>query len=111
MVDIGLTAPTQSHARFRKLHIREQLLLQVLIISIIGFVAAAFAIWGLYRTGALLQDVRESISPARYALQLAKELEHIYGLSEAYQLSFSQPAQRDAISGEIEESKQRIREF
>jgi serine phosphatase RsbU (regulator of sigma subunit)/HAMP domain-containing protein len=108
VVDIILAAPRQSFARFRKLHIREQLLLQVLIISIIGLVATSFAIWGLYQTGALLQDVRDSISPARYAVQLAKELEHVYGLSEAYQLSFNQPQQRDVICTEIDESKERI---
>src|SRR5215472_12068607 len=111
MVDTTLTAPRQSIARFRKLHIREQLLLQVLIVSMIGFVATSFAIWGLYRTGALLQDVRDSISPARYAVQLAKELEHVYGLSEAYQLSFNQPQQRDVICTEIDESKDRIRDL
>jgi serine phosphatase RsbU (regulator of sigma subunit) len=111
VVDITLAAPRQSFVQFRQLHIRQQLLLQVLIISIIGFVAASFAIWGLYRTGDLLQDVRDSISPARYADELAKELEHVYGLSEAYQLSFNQPREQDTICMEIDESKERIKKL
>jgi HAMP domain-containing protein len=43
-------------------------------------------------------------------VQLAKELEHVYGLSEAYQLSFNQP-QQDVICTEIDESKERIRDL
>jgi serine phosphatase RsbU (regulator of sigma subunit) len=108
MVDIALEAARQPFAQSWKLHIRQQLLLQVLIISIIGFAAASFAIWGLYRTGALLQDVRDGISPARYAGELATELERVYSLSEAYQLSFNQPKEQNTICTEIDDSKERI---
>jgi serine phosphatase RsbU (regulator of sigma subunit) len=108
MVDIALEAPRQPLAQSWKLHIRQQLLLQVLIISIIAFTAASFAIWGLHRTGALLQDVRDDINPARYADELATELQHVYGLSEAYQLSFNQPKQQNAICTEVDDSKERI---
>jgi serine phosphatase RsbU (regulator of sigma subunit) len=94
-----------------KFSIRAQLLLQVLVISIIAFSAALFAIWGLHRTGALLQDVRHSVGPAKSALQLADGLEHIYGLSQAYQLSFNQPEQRQAIFGEIQEARRNLAEY
>jgi serine phosphatase RsbU (regulator of sigma subunit) len=111
LVDISLMTPRRLFPRLRKFSIRGQLLLQVVVISIIAFSASVFAIWGLHRTGALLQDVRNSLGPAKSALQLANELEHIYGLSEAYQLSFNQPEQRQAILAEIEESKGQLTEY
>lgn len=111
MVDISLGSKKQSFPRFRYLHIREQLLLQVVIICLIALSASLFAIWGLYRTGALLRGVQGSIRPAGYALLLAKELEHAYGLSEAYQLSFNQPEQRQAISEEIKQSTMKLWQY
>src|SRR5438552_17050709 len=59
----------------RRLSLRGQLLLQVVVISVIAFSVSFFAIWGLHRTGALLQDVRTSVGPAKSALQLANGLE------------------------------------
>ena len=97
MVDISLHTSKLSFPRFRNLHLREQLLLQIFLISIIAFSVAFFAVWELHRTKDLLTSVRDSSRPARSAQQLAKEIEHIYGLSEAYQLSFNQPEQRPAI--------------
>jgi serine phosphatase RsbU (regulator of sigma subunit) len=111
VVDISLTAPRGFFPRFGKFSIREQLLLEIVLISIIAFAAAFFAVWQLHRTSALLASVRDSIRPAKSAQQLARELEHIYGLSEAYQLSFSQPEQRPAISAEIEQSKSRLEQY
>lgn len=108
---MSLTTPRQLFPRLRKFSIRGQLLLQVVVISIIAFSVSLFPIWGLHRTGALLQDVRDSLGPAKSALQLANGLEHIYGLSEAYQLSFNQPDQRQAIFAEIEDSKRRLAEY
>lgn len=110
MAEISLTTPRGFLPRLHQFSIRAQLLLQVLVISIIAFSASLFAIWGLHWTGALLQDVRNSLGPAKSALQLANGLEHIYGLSEAYQLSFNQPEQRQAIFAEIEESKRKLAE-
>jgi serine phosphatase RsbU (regulator of sigma subunit) len=111
LVDISLATPKQFFPRFRNLHIREQLLLEILVISIIAFSVAFFTVWELRRTSALLTSVRNSIPPAKSAEQLARELEHIYGLSEAYQLSFSQPEQRPTISAEIEQSKSRLAQY
>lgn len=111
MVDVSLTTPKRLLPRLRKFSIRERLLLQVVVITVIAFSVSVFAIWGLHRTGALLQEVRNYIRPAKSALQLANGLEHIYGLSEAYQLSFNQPEQRQAIFAEIEESKKNLAQY
>jgi serine phosphatase RsbU (regulator of sigma subunit) len=111
LADISLHTSKLWFPRFRNLHLREQLLLQILLISIIAFSVAFFAVWELHRTKDLLTSVRDSSRPARSAQQLAKEIEHIYGLSEAYQLSFNQPEQRPAIYAEIEQSKSRLAQY
>ena len=96
MVDISLTAPRRFFPQLGKFSIRTQLLLQVVAITVIAFSVSFFSVWKLYQIHASFEQVRASLGPAKSALQLAKELEHIYGLSEAYQLSFNQPEQRQA---------------
>ena len=104
MVDIGLTAPRRFFPQLGKFSIRTQLLLQVVAITLIAFSVSFFSVWELHEIRASFEEVRTSLRPAKSALQLAKELEHIYGLSEAHQLSFNQPEQRQIISGEINEA-------
>jgi serine phosphatase RsbU (regulator of sigma subunit) len=108
LVDIGLTAPRRFFPQLGKFSIRTQLLLQVVAITVIAFSVSFFSVWKLYQIHASFEQVRASLGPAKSALQLAKELEHIYGLSEAYQLSFNQPEQRQAIFAEIEKAKGKL---
>lgn len=108
MVDISLTAPRRYFPQLGKLSIRAQLLVQVLAITLIAFSVSFFAVWELNEIRASFKEVRASLGPAKSALQLAKELEHIYGLSEAHQLSFNQPEQRQTISGEITEAIEKL---
>ena len=108
MVDIGLTAPRRLFPQLGKFSIRAQLLLQVVVITLIAFSVSFFSVWKLYDIRDSFEEVRTSLRPARSALQLAQELEQIYGLSEAYQLSFNQPEQRQAIFAEIEEAKVKL---
>ena len=108
MVDIGLTAPRRFFPQLGKFSIRAQLLLQVVVITLIAFSVSFFSVWKLYEIRDSFEEVRTSLRPARSALQLAQELEQIYGLSEAYQLSFNQPEQRQAIFAEIEEAKLKL---
>jgi serine phosphatase RsbU (regulator of sigma subunit) len=104
LVDISLTAPRRFFPQLGKFSIRTQLLLQVIAITLVAFSVSFFSVWELYQIRASFEQVRTSLRPAKSALQLAKELEHIYGLSEAHQLSFNQPEQRQVISGEINEA-------
>ena len=108
MVDISLTAPRRFFPQLGKFSIRTQLLLQVVAITLIAFSVSFFSVWKLYEIRDSFEEVRTSLRPARSALQLAQELEQIYGLSEAYQLSFNQPEQRQAIFAEIEEAKGKL---
>src|SRR5215469_2224885 len=108
VLDISLAAPRRLFPGWGKFSIRGQLLLQVVAITVIAFSVSAFAVWKLYEIRASFDQVRNTLRPARAALQLAKELEHIYGLSEAYQLSFNQPEQRQEISTEIEDARGKL---
>jgi serine phosphatase RsbU (regulator of sigma subunit) len=108
VADISLAAPRRFFPSWGKSSIRRQLLLQVAAITLVAFSVSFFAVWELYQIRALFQEVRASLRPARSALQLAQELERIYGLAEAYQLSFNQPEQRQAIFAEIEDAKTRL---
>jgi serine phosphatase RsbU (regulator of sigma subunit) len=108
LVDISLTAPRRFFPQLGKFSIRAQLLLQVVVITLIAFSVSFFSVWELYEIRASFEQVRASLGPAKSALQLAKELEHIYGLSEAHQLSFNQPEQRQIISGEINEAIEKL---
>ena len=108
MVDISLISPRRFFPGSGKLSIRGQLLLQVVAITLIAFSVSFFAVSKLYEIRASFREVRASLRPAKSALQLAQELEQIYGLAEAYQLSFNQPEQRQAIFGEIEAAKEKL---